>query len=150
MNPTAPDVPDSCPALATATDPIASVDDLRQRWRAVLGELGFAEHLLRFAFVGPDRRMIKVLSDVPLRGDPTRRLVDGLTSSLAGVLAGLGDGHSVAFLLVHPGGGGVSGTDRRWATALAASAAAAGVALEPVFRADDEAVRLVSAHVAAA
>lgn len=142
--------PAAIPPIDTATDPIGSVDDLRQRWRALMGELGFGEHLVRFAFVGPDRRMITVLSDVPVRGRPTRRLIDGLMASLSGIVRGLGEGHSVAFLLSGPGRGGVSDSDRRWARALAESAWAFDVPIEAVFRANDDAVLLVPDRAAVA
>ena len=36
-----------------------------------MGQLGFGERLLRFAFVGPDRRFIKVLSDVEIGPYPS-------------------------------------------------------------------------------
>jgi len=43
------------PHIETATDPVNSPADLRQRWRALMGPLGFGEQLLWFGFIGPDR-----------------------------------------------------------------------------------------------
>jgi hypothetical protein len=54
------------PPIETATDPVHSAADMRQRWRALMGPLGFGEKLLWVGFVGPDRRMVKALSQIPL------------------------------------------------------------------------------------
>lgn len=40
------------PPVETATDPVYSAADLCQRWRALMGPLGFGERLLWFGFVG--------------------------------------------------------------------------------------------------
>jgi hypothetical protein len=56
------------------------------------------------------------------------------------VLAGLEDGATVALLLTRPGRGPVSNLDRDWASLLTAAAVEYGVPLEPIFRANDEAV----------
>lgn len=128
------------PPMETATDPIASPADLRQRWRALMQELGFGDRLLRFAFVGPDRRLIKVLSDVEIGSRPTTTQVDDLMAVLATLIEGLGDGTTVALLLTRPGRGGLSNADRAWYSALIASAERFEVPLEPIFRANDEAL----------
>jgi hypothetical protein len=39
------------PPIESATDPIGFAADLRQRWRALMGEFGFGERLLWLAFV---------------------------------------------------------------------------------------------------
>ena len=101
-------------------------------------ELGFGERLLRFAFVGPDRRLIKVLSDVEIGSRPTTTQVDDLMAVLATLIEGLGDGTTVALLLTRPGRGGLSNADRAWYIALIASAERFEVPLEPIFRANDE------------
>ena len=77
------------PPIETATDPIHSPADMRQRWRALMGPLGFGERLLRFSFVGPDRRMVKVLGEVPIDlslregGDSGVPIVEGHPDSVA-------------------------------------------------------------------
>jgi hypothetical protein len=43
------------PPIETATDPVHSAADLRQRWRALMGPLGFEERLLWFGLIGPNR-----------------------------------------------------------------------------------------------
>ena len=109
------------PPIDTATDPITTPADLRQRWRALMGPLGFDERLLRFSFVGPDRRLVKLLSDVPIGRSPTSALVDDLMSALE--------------VLVHD---------------VAEGAAERGLAIEPIFRAHDHDVALVAPRALAA
>ena len=126
------------PPIESATDPIASPADLHQRWRALMQDLGFGERLLRFAFIGPDRRFLKVLSDVEIGVKPVPALADNLMWSLRELVDGLGDGYTVALLLTRPGRGGLSNNDRRWCEALTAAAAHHRVPIEPIFRANDE------------
>ncbi|MEE6163593.1 MULTISPECIES: hypothetical protein [unclassified Mycolicibacterium] len=128
------------PPIETATDPIHSTADLRQRWRALMGELGFGQRLLWVAFVGGDRCLYKTMSQVPLRAKPQPGLVEYIVSRLPRVLAGLEDGATVALLLTRPGRGPVSNLDRDWASLLTTAAVEYGVPLEPIFRANDEAV----------
>jgi hypothetical protein len=59
------------PPIESATDPIHSASDMHQRWRALMGPLGFGERRLRFTFVGPDRCLVKILSDVGIPSRPT-------------------------------------------------------------------------------
>jgi DNA-binding transcriptional regulator YdaS (Cro superfamily) len=132
------------PSIDTATDPIVTPADLRQRWRALVGPLGFGERLLRFSFVGPDRRLVKLLSEVPIGRSPTPAMVDGLMSTVEALVNDVGAGGTVAFLLTRPGLGSVSRWDRQWADALVAGAAERGVAIEPVFRAHDHDIALVA------
>jgi hypothetical protein len=131
------------PACETATDPIHSIADLRQRWRALMGPLGFGERLLRFVFVGPDRRFLKVLSDVPVITAPDSGLVENLMSGISDLLAESEVGTTVAFLLTRPGRGRVSDADRQWATMVTACAEQFDVPIEPFFRANDESLELI-------
>ena len=111
---------------------------MQQRWRALMGCLDFGDRMLWVGFVGPDRRMIKMLIDLerPARPDPA--LTDGLMSELAAVLAEeMEPGTTVALLLTGPGHGTVSTRRRQWAAALTASAANHGVPLEPIFSANN-------------
>jgi hypothetical protein len=126
------------PPIETATDPIHSAADMGQRWRAVMGRLGFSERLLWIGFVGPDRRMVKALSQVPLGPRPKRPIIASTMAALVEVLDGLKDGTTVALLLTRPGKGPVSDSDRRWSTLLTEVAAEFCVPIEPVFRANDE------------
>ncbi|MDT5399948.1 MAG: hypothetical protein QOK33_3179 [Mycobacterium sp.] len=128
------------PPIETATDPIHSPADMRQRWRALMGPLGFGERLLRFSFVGPDRRMVKVLGEVPIRLSPEPELVRSLMVALSGLVHQVGEDSTVALLLTRPGVGPVSNADRQWSTSLTRTAAEFEVPLEPIFRANDEAL----------
>jgi hypothetical protein len=131
------------PPIETATDPIQSTADMGQRWRALMGQLGFGERLLWIGFVGPDRCMVKVLSQVPLGSGADRPLVESVMSGLRDVLDEYLAGTTVALLLTRPGPGPISNMDRRWSTMLTEAAAEFAVPIEPVFRANDEALVLV-------
>jgi hypothetical protein len=138
------------PPIETAPDPIHSSADMGQRWRAVMGPLGFSERLLWIGFVGPDRRMVKALSQVPLGPRPRRPIVASTMAALLEVLGGLKDGTSVALLLTRPGRGPISDADRQWATLLIEVATELGVPIEPVFRANNESLVLVKPELKAA
>jgi hypothetical protein len=131
------------PPVDTATDPIDSPADLCERWRALLGELGFRERLLRITFVGPDRRMLKVLTEVEIGSKPHRRVLDNLVWSLREVLSDMPAECTVAFLLTRPGRGAMSDADRSWAREVTAAARRGGLPIEPFHRANDDAVVLV-------
>lgn len=131
------------PPTESAIDPIHSPADLRQRWRALMGPLGFGERLLRFSFVGQDRRMIKVLSDIPIGVHPEAGMIGNLMSVLNELVSRTDDGTTVAFLLTRPGRGPISDADREWATLLTTMAVDLDVPIEPIFRANDDAVLLV-------
>ena len=126
------------PPIDTATDPVYSAADMRQRWRALMGPLGFGEKLLWIGFVGPDRCMYKTLSQVPLGSRPKRGLVESVLSRLPRVLNELEQGTTVAMLLTRPGPGPISHLDRQWSSLLTEVATEFGVPLEPVFRANDD------------
>jgi hypothetical protein len=126
------------PPMETATDPVYSAADLRQRWRALMGPLGFGERLVWFGFVGPDRRLMKALSQVQIGPRPQARTCKNLMSALRTLLDDMVSGTSVALLLTGPGRGPISSADRIWSKELTAMAAQFDVPLEPIFRANDE------------
>lgn len=128
------------PSIDTATDPIHCAGDMRQRWQALMGPLGFGERLLWLGFVGSDRRMLKALSQIPRERAPDPDLVEDLMIGLSVLLEDFAPGTSVALLLTRPGRDSVSAEDRRWAGVLTAAAGRIGVPLEPLFRANDLAV----------
>ncbi len=85
--------------------------------------------------------MVKAISQVPVGAAPHRGLIENLMIGLTDVLmADFEPGTSVALLLTRPGCDPVSAEDRRWATALTRAAARIGVPIEPIFRANDEAI----------
>lgn len=137
------------PPIETATDPIQSTADLRQRWRALMGELGFGQRLLWIGFVGPDRCIIKAISQVPLGSTANAMLAASVMTGLQDVLADFLEGTTVAMLLTRPGRGPISHLDRQWCTLLTGLARDFGVPLEPIFRANDEALVLVEPELEA-
>lgn len=126
------------PPAESATDPILSTADLRQRWRALMGPLGFGERLLRFVFVGPDRRFTKTLLDMPIPRIPDPAVLANLMPALSGVLAEWEPGTTVACLITRPGRGPMTDIDRKWAILMREHAGHCDVPLEPIFRANDE------------
>jgi hypothetical protein len=130
--------PLAIPPVDTATDPVHSAADMCQRWRALMGPLGFGERLLWIGFVGPDRRMYKTLTQVPLGSRPRRGRIEFVISRLARVLGGLDPGTTVALLLTRPGRGAISSADRQWSALLTEAAARYTIPLEPIFRANDQ------------
>lgn len=128
------------PPIETANDPVHSAADLRQRWRALMGPLGFEERLLWFGLIGPDRCFTKKLCQLPVRPRPQGRVVWNLMSELRALLDDLGPKTTVALLLTRPGCGPISPSDRVWSKTLADLAERFTVPLEPIFRANDESV----------
>jgi len=132
------------PPIETASDPVYSAADLRQRWRALMGPLGFEERLLWFGLIGPDRCFAKKLSHVPVCPRPQGRILWNLMSALRTLLDDLGPKNTVALLLTRPGRGPVSPADRMWSKTLTDMAEKFAVPLEPIFRANDDSLELVS------
>jgi hypothetical protein len=131
------------PPIQTACDPVYSTQDLRERWRALMGPLGFETRLLWFGLIGPDRCFTKKLSRIPVRPRPRGRIVWNLMSSLRTLLDDLEAGTTVALLLSGPGRGPVSTIELVWSTSLTDMAERFAVPLEPIFRANDESVALL-------
>lgn len=131
----------SIPPIETATDPVHSATDVGQRWRALMGRLGFGERLIWFAFVGPDRRFIKALSQLEIGPSPTVLPVRRMMSAIHEVLDRFADGTTVAALITRPGKGNIiTRGDEKWAAFITEAAAEFGVPIEPIFRANDEAL----------
>jgi hypothetical protein len=126
------------PPIETATDPIFSTADLGQRWRALLGPLGFGQRLLWIGFIGPDQRLIKALTQVELGPRPRRRYVESTMAALRHVIDEFKDGTTLALLLTRPGRGPISPADRQWAALLADLAAEFSLPIAQIFRANDE------------
>jgi hypothetical protein len=131
------------PPAETATDPIASSEDLRQRWRALMGPLGFGERRLWFVFVGPDRCLRKILSHMTIGKYPSPSLAKHLMLELRVLVEEVGDGGSVALLLSRPGVGGICDVDRHWCAELIGAAREFEVQIEPIFLATKERIVLL-------
>ncbi|MDT7719751.1 MAG: hypothetical protein QOE94_762, partial [Mycobacterium sp.] len=84
------------------------------------------------------------LSHVPMRPRPRGRILWNLMSALRTLLNDLEPGTTVALLLSGPGRGPISSIDLVWSKSLTDMAERFGVPLEPIFRADDESLELVS------
>jgi hypothetical protein len=132
------------PPIESATDPVYSAADLRQRWRALMGPLGFSRRLLWVTFLGPDRRLIKTLRQLPIGPRPQHRSLKILMSSLRSVLEDMAPGTTVAMLLTGPGKGPISPADGVWTKSLTEIAERFAVPIEPIFRANDESLLQVS------
>lgn len=126
------------PPIQTASDPVHSAEDLRQRWRALMGPLGFEERLLWFGLIGPDRCFTQKLSNVSIRPRPRGRIVWNLMSAMRTLLDDLALGTTVALLLSGPGRGPITSVELVWSKALTDMAGQFAVPLEPIFRANDE------------
>ncbi|HEY1842566.1 MAG TPA: hypothetical protein VGG53_20560 [Mycobacterium sp.] len=131
------------PPIQTACDPVHSIDDLRQRWRALMGPLGFGTRLLWFGLIGPDRCFGQKISRVALRPRPRGPVVWNLMSSLRTLLDDLEPGTTVALLLSGPGRGPTSTIELMWSKSLTDMAARLSIPLEPIFRANDVSVALL-------
>src|SRR5436309_923670 len=106
------------PPIQTACDPVFSTQVLRERWRALMGPLGFGTRLLWFGLIGPDRCFTKKLSRIPIHPRPRGPIVWNLISSLRTLLDDLDPGTTVALLLSGPGRGPVSTIELVWCKAL--------------------------------
>jgi len=131
------------PPIQTACDPVHSTQDLRDRWRALMGPLGFGTRLVWFGLIGPDRCFAKKLGQMEIHARPRGRIVWNLMSSLRTLLDDLEPGTTVALLLTGPGRGPVSTIELAWSKSLTAMAERFAVPLEPIFRANDESLALV-------
>jgi hypothetical protein len=136
------------PPIETACDPVYSAEDLRERWRALMGPLGFEERQLWFGLIGPDRRFTQKLSRVPIGMRARGRILWNLMSSLRTLLDDLESKTTVALLLSGPGRGPISSIDLTWSKSLTDMAKRFAVPLEPIFRANDESVEQVQLRVA--
>ena len=131
------------PPIHTACDPVNSIEDLRERWRALMGPLSFGTRLLWFGLIGPDRCFALKISRVPIRSRPRGPIVWNLMSSLRTLLDDLEPGTTAALLLSGPGRGPISTIELLWSKTLTDMAARFVVPLEPIFRANDESIALL-------
>lgn len=150
QNPPRPGPTDSdpIPDIDTFTDPFSTTEELRQRWRAMMGPLGFAEYRLWVGFAS-DGALIKQITYLVLEGPPDPCVCDVFVSRLASAMDEAPD-LKVAFMLSRPGSGGISPHDIGWARLLADSARFIGLPLLPIHRANDEDLVTLPVHVDAA
>ena len=110
---------------------------------APTGPLGFETRLLWFGLIGPHRCFTNKLSRISIWPRPRGRIVWNLMSSLRTLLDDLEAGTTVALLLSGPGRGPASTIELVWSKSLTDMAERFAVPLEPMFRANDEAVALL-------
>ncbi|ULN44174.1 hypothetical protein MI149_14530 [Mycolicibacterium crocinum] len=103
-----------------------------------MGPLGFGERLLWIGFVGPDRRMIKTLTQMPIGRAPDRAVLSDLLAGMMMIAQESAPGSTLALLLTRPGCDGISAEDRRWSDVIAHIAREQNVSLEALFRANDQ------------
>ena len=134
------DAPDSepIPDIKTAKLPFDGTEALRQRWRALMGPLGFSEPCLWIAFIDDARLVPGALPRMTLPTVPDAHLIDTLVTQLRTVTD---DGHlSLAFLLTRPGRDGITARDLGWCRLLVSAAQRFGVPILPIHRANDVAL----------
>jgi hypothetical protein len=108
-----------------------------------MGPLGFGQRLMWVGFIGRDRRLYKTMTQIPIPPSPRRDYVDDVLVRVHWILDEFEPGTTPALLLTRPGVGGISQMDHQWAALLTEIAAKRDVPLEPIFRANDEALVLV-------
>lgn len=130
---------------AEEMEPVRTDADLRQRWRALMGELGFGGHSLWLNLVDADGRMTPVLTQIEeLDALPDELGLDNLMRVCRHLVDEFEPDGRVAFLLTRPGMGGLNDWDRAWGRALLRGARRNGVPIWPVHRANDEVLRVMA------
>jgi hypothetical protein len=122
---------------------VQSSEDLYQRWRALMGPLGFGQPRLWIAFLEPSAMMsaqLTQIEDIPRWADP--RLCGALLEMCGHIVGRDGGGGSVAFLLTRPGRNPMDDADRSWGSGLTSAARQHGVAMWPVHFANDAELRV--------
>ena len=123
--------------------PIRNSDDLYQRWRALMGPLGFGQRRLWIAFLEPSAVMsaqLVQIEDIPRWADP--QLCGALLEMCGHILSRDGVGGSVAFLLTRPGRNPMDDGDRSWASGLTSAAQQHSASMWPVHFANDTELRV--------
>jgi hypothetical protein len=123
--------------------PIRNSDDLWQRWRALMGPLGFGQPRLWLAFLEPDDKMsaqLTQIEDIPRWADST--MCGSLLELCRHIVGRNGMGGSVAMLLTRPGRNPMDDADRSWARYLTSAAEHLGVSMWPVHFANDVELRV--------
>jgi hypothetical protein len=122
---------------------VRSSEDLYQRWRALMGPLGFGQPRLWIAFLEPTSMMsaqLTQIEDIPRWADP--QLCGALLEMCGHIVGSYGGGGSVAFLLTRPGRNPMEDADRSWGNGLTSAARQHGVAIWPVHFANDAELRV--------
>ncbi len=126
--------------------PVCSQADLHRHWRALMGELGFAQSRLYLQFFTIDGWCTPLVLDVTDPPDlPDDRVVDALMRFCSEALDHLGEpGMRVGILYARPGGRSPRAADLAWARVVTEGARRHGVPILPVHVANDEEVTVVT------
>jgi hypothetical protein len=122
---------------------IRNSDELCQRWRALMGPLGFGRPRLWIAFLGRDNMMspqLTQIEDIPGRGNA--QMCGSLLEMCRYIVGRNGVGGSVAMLLTRPGRNPMDDADRSWARCLTSAAEQLRVLMWPVHFANDVELRV--------
>lgn len=125
--------------------------DVQRMWDLLMRPLGFGSHTLWITLV--DDRAAPIPNLVQIADSdavPTEQQVAQLFEFLREICAHQADITSFAFLLSHPGRGGLTDFDRQYAARLMDGARASGVRCHPVHVANDDVLVPVSADDLAA
>lgn len=126
--------------------PVHSQADLHRHWRALMGELGFAQtrlYIQLFTIDGTCAPVVLDITDIPEL--PDAAMADGLLQFCARVLDQAGEpGMRVGILYARPGGRSRRHVDRAWAFHITEASRRHGVPIFPVHVANDEEVTVVS------
>lgn len=140
------DATEPIPDIETFKLPFDTTEQLRQRWRALMGPLGFSEARLWVGIVDGDRMAPGVLPYLVLPTVPSARVIDLFLPQLLEATDGVAH-LSLAFLLSRPGSDGITPRDLGWARLIADTAGRLGISVHPTHRAND--VSLVTIPVPA-
>jgi hypothetical protein len=126
--------------------PVRSQADLHRHWRALMGELGFAQSRLYLQFFTIDGRCTPLILDITDLPDlPDDRMADALMRFCSEALDHLGQpGMRVGILYARPGGRLPRTADLAWARLVTEGARRHGVPILPVHVANDEEVTVVT------
>lgn len=126
--------------------PVRSQADLHRHWRALMGELGFAQsrlYLQLFTLEGSCTPVILDITDIP--DVPDQELADALMRFCDQTLEKVMEpGMRVAILYARPGPRSPRAVDLAWARCLTDAARRHGVPLHPVHVANDEELTVVT------
>jgi len=118
---------------------IDTVYELTQRWRALMGSLGFSHHRLWLLLLDPDGRVVPhvvQIDDIP----PGAEAADCVPLlEMAGHI--VPEAGSLAILLSRAGSNPITTDDRSWARGLTEAADGQGIRLWPVHFANDVELR---------
>lgn len=130
---------------------LRSQADVQRMWDLLMRPLGFGSHTLWIAFVDERDAPIPHLMQIADSDTvPTEQQVGQLFDVLSAICAQEADVASFAFLVSHPGRGGLTDFDKQFATQLMAGARVAGVRCHPVHVANDDVLVPVAADDLAA